>query len=248
MARLGAARNIEAGHGAAGHGEAWPGKARLGAARTSRRGGARPGEETSRRGAARHGSAWHGTARRGAARRGAAGLSSTAMRIKPEDVVDEVCDRLRACSTIADAALLSGVSRNTHYSWMRKGKGGEEPYASYRREIQAAISASKEALIATVAEAAGIGCDVDPQTGRPRPAPSKIRTEMVEYQDGSVVRKIIEEREPARWADRILTARYPHEWGRQVVDSRVSEVTREPVEVVFVEPRSAVVDESPADG
>lgn len=47
-----------------------------------------------------------------------------------------------------DAALLGGISEQTYYSWVERGKAGEEPFAAFLEAVEtAAAQSSRDALL-----------------------------------------------------------------------------------------------------
>ena len=65
-----------------------------------------------------------------------------------------VCKLLRDGSNIKTACNICGVGETTYHEWKNRGRGGEEPYASFFSETSRARDAFKVNLLSIVVKAA----------------------------------------------------------------------------------------------
>lgn len=53
-------------------------------------------------------------------------------------VCDTICENLRRGNYITTACRASGISTGTYYNWKKRGKAGEEPYATFLKRTDEA--------------------------------------------------------------------------------------------------------------
>ena len=124
---------------------------------------------------------------------------------RPSKLTDEtleiVCDALRNCLTIEDAARLAGITVPTIYNWLEKGETAKSgKYRDFFNSIEAVKLEVKSILLTEIhAFAAG---------QKPTKLKEKVTQETPEGQE------IVRERyfEPGRYTELLLKARYPQEF------------------------------------
>jgi hypothetical protein len=60
-----------------------------------------------------------------------------------EDVAERILTALRAGAYIETAANHAGLSRSGFYKWMKKGRAGEEPYATFVADVDQALATAE---------------------------------------------------------------------------------------------------------
>lgn len=82
-------------------------------------------------------------------------------RGRPTDLTAQVqsliCEHITNGARSDDAAQAAGISRTTFYSWLSRGRAGEEPYADFADAVERARAEFKNGLIGRVMQYADSG-------------------------------------------------------------------------------------------
>ncbi len=70
------------------------------------------------------------------------------------EVEERLVALLASGCTIKDAAYAEGFDKTTVYTWLRRGRGGEQPYASFLEKVNAASHRNKIARLTRITNAA----------------------------------------------------------------------------------------------
>ncbi len=147
-----------------------------------------------------------------------------------EELMEAICARLRVGHKIKDACLLEGITEHSYMAWRKRGKNDPDSiFGKFHLATDAARADARIAALEIVSAAAGLGRAPGDEM------PSRVRREVIQYADGSRVTRVIEEREPAKWANEILRSGFPEDWSRT---PRIKEDDAQDhsLNVVFVKP------------
>jgi hypothetical protein len=70
----------------------------------------------------------------------------------PKATADRILKFIRRGTTLANAAEVSGISRDTFYDWVKRGESGEDGYVKFAQDVRVA-KAEAEAAIFTIVRA-----------------------------------------------------------------------------------------------
>jgi len=72
------------------------------------------------------------------------------MRVFGPRVCADILEALREGNYVHIACEAAGIPRKTFYEWMARGRKGEQPFASFHRDVQAAIRGHERDAVATL--------------------------------------------------------------------------------------------------
>lgn len=70
------------------------------------------------------------------------------------DLQDKILLCLRGGNYVETACAVAGIHKDTFYEWMKLGKGGMEPYASFRTSVTQALAKGEVRDLALIGQAA----------------------------------------------------------------------------------------------
>lgn len=76
-------------------------------------------------------------------------------KLTPE-VQQRIVEALLSGLYVEDAVILGGIAEDTYYEWVKRGKTGEEPFASFSEAVESAGVVSSSQALVTV-RAGGMG-------------------------------------------------------------------------------------------
>lgn len=79
-----------------------------------------------------------------------------------DEIASEICSLLEVGNYLETAAQVVGVSIDTVYSWIRKGRAGVEPFASFAQAVTRARATGEVDLLQTAVKGDGKGVSYGP--------------------------------------------------------------------------------------